>query len=122
MKHAPIVALALMAALVAGCGGGSSTPITDLEEELAAAQDKLDAAQAAQEEAREAEEAADAARLEAAQQADAAQAAEELLRLEQEARQEAESKATELEEKPGIRPTSSSRPTRGRCCGDSKIL
>ena len=126
MKHAPIVALALMAALVAGCGGGSGTRITDLEDELAAAQDKLDAAQAAQEEARkaeeaaeaarveaaqeavaaqeearEAEEAADAARLEAAQQADAAQAAEQQLRQEQEARQEAESKATELEEEAG---------------------
>ena len=126
MKHAPIVALALMAALVAGCGGGSSTRITDLEEELAAAQDKLDAAQAAQEEARKAEEAAEAARLEAARQADAAQeearkaeeaaeaarleaarqadaalAAEEQLRQEQEARQEADSKAAKLEEEAG---------------------
>ena len=127
MKHAPIVALALMAALVAGCGGGSSTRITDLEDELAAAQDKLDAAQAAQEEARKAEEAAEAARLEAARQAAAAQeearkaeeaaeaarleaarqadaaqeAVEEQLRQEQEARQEAESKAAELEEEAG---------------------
>ena len=128
MKHAPIVALALMAALVAGCGGGSSTRITDLEEELAATQDKLDAAQAAQEEARKAEEAAEAARLEAARKAAAAQeeearkaeeaaeaarleaarqaaaareAVEEQLRQEQEARQEAESKATELEEEAG---------------------
>ena len=77
MKHAPIVALALTAALVAGCGGGSGTRITDLEDELAAAQDKLDAAQAAQEEARKAEEAAEeaaeAARLEAARKAAAAQ-------------------------------------------------
>ena len=128
MKHAPIVALALTAALVAGCGGGSSTRITDLEDELAATQDKLDAAQAAQEEARKAEEAAEAARLEAARKAAAAQeeaarkaeeaaeaarleaarqaaaareAAEEQLRQEQLARQEAESKATELEEEAG---------------------
>ena len=128
MKHAPIVALALTAALVAGCGGGSSTRITDLEDELAATQDKLDAAQAAQEEARKAEEAAEAARLEAARkaaaaqeeearkaeeaaeaarleaarQADAAQeAVEEQLRQEQEARQEAESEAAELEEEAG---------------------
>ena len=128
MKHAPIVALALMAALVAGCGGGSSTRITDLEDELAATQDKLDAAQAAQEEARKAEEAAEAARLEAARKAAAAQeeearkaeeaaeaarleaarkadaaqeAVEEQLRQEQEARQEAESEAAELEEEAG---------------------
>ena len=128
MKHAPIVALALMAALVAGCGGGSGTRITDLEDELAATQDKLDAAQAAQEKARKAEEAAEAARLEAARKAAAAQeeearkaeeaaeaarleaarqaaaaqeAVEEQLRLEQEARQEAESKAAELEEEAG---------------------
>ena len=128
MKHAPIVALALTAALVAGCGGGSSTRITDLEEELAATQDELDAAQAAQEEARKAEEAAEAARLEAARKADAAQeeearkaeeaaeaarleaarkadaaqeAVEEQLRQEQEARQEAEREAAELEEEAG---------------------
>ena len=103
MKHAPIVALALMAALVAGCGGGSSTRITDLEEELAAAQA---AQEAAQEEARKAEEAAEeaaeAARLEAARQAAAArEAVEEQLREAQEARQEAESKATELEDEAG---------------------
>ena len=126
MKHAPIVALALMAALVAGCGGGSSTRITDLEEELAAAQAAQEAAQeearkaeeaakaarlarleaerqadAAQEEARKAEEATEAARLEAKQQADAALAAEQQRQQEQEARQEADSKAAKLEEEAG---------------------
>ena len=126
MKHAPIVALALMAALVAGCGGGSSTRITDLEKELAAAQAAQEAAQeearkaeeaakaarlarleaerqadAAQEEARKAEEATEAARLEAKQQADAALAAEQQRQQEQEARQEADSKAADLEEEAG---------------------
>ena len=126
MKHAPIVALALMAALVAGCGGGSSTRITDLEKELAAAQAAQEAAQeearkaeeaakaarlarleaerqadAAQEEARKAEEATEAARLEAKQQADAALAAEQQRQQEQAARQEADSKAAKLEEEAG---------------------
>ena len=43
MKHAPIVALALAAAFVAGCGGGSSTNTrnTDLEDELADLQKEI---------------------------------------------------------------------------------
>ena len=41
MKYAPIVALAVAAAFVAGCGGGSSTTnmrIDELEDELSEAQ------------------------------------------------------------------------------------
>ena len=93
MKHAPVVALALAATLVVGCGGGGSSTstgdrVSELEDDLAAAQQA----------AREAEAAAEAARLEAERQAAAAQAAEQQ-RLEERARaEEAEREAAELEE------------------------
>ena len=93
MKHAPIVALALAAALIAGCGGGGSSTstgdrVSELEDDLAAAQQA----------AREAEVARlEAVRLAAAQRR-AAEAAEQQRQQEQARAEEAEREARELEE------------------------
>ena len=94
MKHAPIVALALAAAFVAGCGGGSS--VTD--EEHAALQQELEAAREAE---RLAEEARRRAEQEAANERNRADQAEGQLDNEQTARQEAEERAEDLEKEAG---------------------
>ena len=95
MKHAPLVALALAALLVAGCGGsGSSITAAD----LAAVEEERDAALEAQ---REAEEEAREASEEAEEERRRAEQAEGQIQNEQEARQEAEARADDLEEEAG---------------------
>ena len=94
MKHAPIVVLALAAALVAGCGGGSSVT----EEEHSELEQRLEAERLARDKAER--EAREAAAREAAERR-RAEAAEGQLQGEQEARQEAEERADDLEEEAG---------------------
>ena len=94
MKHAPIVALALAGALVAGCGGGSSISqeeYDELKQELEDTQDELT----------EAEGDRDRAQQEATNERNRANQAEGQLQGEQEARQEAEARADDLEEEAG---------------------
>ena len=95
MKYAPIVALALVAAFVAGCGGGSNT-VT--EEEHSELERQLEAERLAKERA---EEKARLAAVREAAERRRAEAAEGQLEGEQEARQEAEERADELEEEAG---------------------
>ena len=100
MKHAPIVALALAAAFVAGCGGGSSTNTrnTDLEDELADLQkeisdlkgDIIDAEQRVDDESDRADGESDRADRAEGQRDDA-----------QDALGDAESRADDLEEEAG---------------------
>ena len=88
MKYAPIITLALAAAFVAGCGGGSS--IT--QEEHDALQQQFEAEQEAK---RKAEAAAEAARQEAARQK---QQAEQARQAEQQRQQELAEQARQAEE------------------------
>ena len=98
MKYVPIITSALVAAFVAGCGGGSS--IT--QEQYDAAQQRAENAEKAKEQAeKQAKEQAEAARREEERLANEARQAEDRRRQEQEAREEAERKAAELEEEAG---------------------
>ena len=97
MKYAPVVALALAGALVAGCGGGGITKdeLTEVEKDLAKAEQERDAAKKEAEEQRKKAAQAEADRKKAAQEA---AAAEEQRKKEQEALAEAEKQKKELEE------------------------
>ena len=94
MKHAPIIALALAGALVAGCGGGSSVTRAEHDE----LEQQLAAEKAAKEKA-----VADAlaAAQEAERQRQRAEAAEQQRREEQARAEAAEQEAAELEEEAG---------------------
>ena len=94
MKHAPIVALALAGALVAGCGGGSS--IT--QDELDTVKEQLEAAEKAKKAADEAKKAAEDAKKKA--EADAADAAARE-KVEKERADAAAKRADELEKEAG---------------------
>ena len=91
MKYAPIITLALAAAFVAGCGGGSS--ITQ-EEHDAVQQQAKNAAEEAEKQ-KERAEAAEAARQKAAREK---QQAEQALRDEQQRQQELAEQARQAEE------------------------
>ena len=95
MKHAPVVALALVGVLVAGCGGGSS--IT--KEDAAKLQEERDAALAAEKAAEAARKKAEQEAAAARERADAAAAAAEEQRKKQaEALAAAEAEKKKLED------------------------